>query len=125
MTRIQPIRLFPKPVPMEGALDAPFYSPRLNYQWFKFVWGLIPALLQEELWEGTEAEIQHAIRQVELLLSLFDFPCAESPSGVQPQEFLLGDGDLMYRLVEGECSTLPQFALDLHGNLYWRPIPEE
>lgn len=124
MYRITPIRLFPKPVPFEGALAAPFFHPIINEKWFSFVWGLLPALLDRELWEGTEAEIDHAIQQVETLIALFDFPCG-SAQGVQPQEFLLGDGDLMYRLVEGECTTLPQFALDLHGNLYWRPIPEE
>lgn len=55
-------------VPVESFDELPTVTLVLNAKWASFVDGALSPLLDRRTWDGTEAEIDHAIEQIQLIL---------------------------------------------------------
>lgn len=58
----------PLPVPAAGVHDGDVLLIRVNPAWWSHALGALDILTRREAWDGTEAEIDHAVQQVEKLM---------------------------------------------------------
>lgn len=64
---------FPDPLPVPGVPpdDPPFHTVQFNELWLAYIIGALENLQRPSMWEGTDAEIDEVLSQIDELIAMF------------------------------------------------------